>query len=250
MPYYHGEVRFAFLASELFLYLFSINFLMYSYNYFINRSTVEKTKNVVIYGAGKAGIKLESEFINSEYKVRYFCDDDKVLQGRSIDNIKILSSLALKKIIDDNIYDLLVIAIPSAKKSDIAKVYENLNKQFKEVQVLPSIEDILQNKDFSTQLKDVSVEDLLARHPKDLDKSAVKNFIKDKIVLVTGAGGSIGSEIVRQCVNFGANQIIIVDHSEYNLYAIEQELLGVSGEGLGVSVIPVMQSVVSKADIQ
>ncbi|MGB5791554.1 nucleoside-diphosphate sugar epimerase/dehydratase, partial [Poseidonibacter sp.] len=79
MPYYHGEFRFAFLASELFLYIFSINFLMYVYYYLVNRNTVTKTKQVVIYGAGKAGLKLEEEFINSEYKIRYFCDDDKIV---------------------------------------------------------------------------------------------------------------------------------------------------------------------------
>jgi FlaA1/EpsC-like NDP-sugar epimerase len=243
MPYFHGEVRFAFLVSELFIYLFSINFLMYSYNYYINRSTVEKTKKVVIYGAGKAGIKLESEFIDSEYKVYYFCDDDKILQGRSIDGVRILSSENLKKRIATDKYDLLVIAMPSAAKSDISKVYNNLNKQFKEVQILPSIEDILQNKDFTTQLKDISVEDLLARHPKDLDKSAIKSFIKDKIILVTGTGGSIGSEIVRQCKIFGANKIIALDHSEYNLYMIEQEINS-------DILVPIMQNVVNIQDLK
>ena len=68
-PYYHGEYRFAFLSSELFAYLFSINFLMYAYHYYVNRSTSIKTKQVVIYGAGKAGLKLEEEFKNSEYRV-------------------------------------------------------------------------------------------------------------------------------------------------------------------------------------
>ena len=243
MPYYHGEFRFAFLTSELFMYLFSINFLMYSYNYFINRSKIAKTKYVVIYGAGKAGMKLESEFINSEYKVRYFCDDDKILQGRSIDGVRILSSDDLKQKLDDNKYDLLVIAMPSAKNKEITKVYENLKDCFNEVQVLPSLEDILQNKDFTTQLKNISVEDLLARHPQDLDKDKISTFIKDKIVLITGAGGSIGSEIVRQCVAFGANKIIALDHSEYNLYAIEQELSS-------HNIIPIMQSVVNKADLK
>ncbi|MEA3290672.1 MAG: nucleoside-diphosphate sugar epimerase/dehydratase, partial [Campylobacterota bacterium] len=246
MPYYHGEYRFAFLMSELFIYLFSINFLMYSYNYYINRSQVEKTKEVVIYGAGKAGIKLESEFINSEYQVRYFCDDDKILQGRSIDGIRILSSSNLKDIIGTNKYNLLVIAMPSASKQEINSVYENLHNHFEEIQILPSLEDILQNKEFSTQLKDISVEDLLARHPKDLDKTAIKNFISGKKVLITGAGGSIGSEISRQCVAFAASELILLDHSEFNLYQIAEELYNVRGEKLDVEVRTVMQSVSNK----
>ena len=72
-PIFYGEYRFSFLLSELMLYLFSINFLMYTYYYFANNSSVEKTKSVVIYGAGKAGIKLEEEFHSSEYRVKYFC---------------------------------------------------------------------------------------------------------------------------------------------------------------------------------
>jgi len=241
--YFYGEQRFAFLISELFIYLFSLNFSMYSYSYFVNRSQIEKTKQVVIYGAGKAGIKLESEFTNSEYKVRYFCDDDKILQGRSIDGVRILSSSNLKERLRTNKYSLLVIAIPSAKKSVITKVYDDLKDYFTEVKILPSIEDILHGKNFSTQLKDISIEDLLARHPTDLDKNKISSFLKNKIVLITGAGGSIGSEIVRQCVAFGATKIIALDNSEYNLYTIEQELAN-------HDIIPVMQSVVNKDDIQ
>jgi len=216
---------------------------MYSYNYYINRSKIEKTKQVVIFGAGKAGIKLESEFTNSEYKVRYFCDDDKILQGRSIDGVRILSSSELKEKLLTIKYDLLVIAMPSAQKNDITAVYENLKDKFIDIQILPSFEDILQNKDFLTQLKDISVEDLLARHPVDLDKDKISTLLKDKIVLITGAGGSIGSEIVRQCVKFGASKIIALDNSEYNLYSIEQELST-------YSIVPIMQSVVNKNDLE
>ena len=76
-------------------------------------------------------------------------------------------------------------------------------------------------------LVDISVEDLLARHPKDLDKTTIQNFIKGKTVLVTGAGGSIGSEICRQCEKYGVKKLILLDHSEFNLYSIEQEIKGV-----------------------
>ncbi len=244
LPIFYQEVYTYFLVSELFLYLFSINFLMYFYYYLTNKSQVVKTKQVVIYGAGKAGLKLEEEFANSEFKIKYFCDDDSIVQGRSIDGVTILSKEQLKiKIGSDNKYDLLVIAMPSASKRRINEIYEKLNIYFKEIKVLPSLDDILRDKDFSAQLKDISVEDLLARHPADLDKTMISSFIKDKIVLVTGAGGSIGSEIVRQCVIFGAQKIILLDHSEFNLYQIEQELNQ-------NNIIPVMQSVVNKDDLQ
>ena len=243
-PYFHGEFRFAFLVSELFTYLFSINFLMYSYNYFINRSNIKKTKNAVIFGAGKAGIKLEAEFLDSEYKIRYFCDDDRILQNRSIDGIKILSSQKLKEKLSVAKYDLLVIAMPSASKKQIQEVYNYLNQYFHEIKILPSLDTILQNKDFATQLKDISVEDLLSRIPTDLDTTAIKEFINNKTILITGAGGSIGSELVRQCIKFKAKQIIILDHSEFNLYSIDQEI-----HNQTVSIIPIMQNVVNKDDL-
>ena len=239
-PYYHGEFRFALLASELLLYIFTINFLMYFYYYLINRNKVVKTKQVVIYGAGKAGIKLEEEFVNSEYKIKYFCDDDKIVQGRSIDSIRIISPSELENKLTNKKYELLVIAMPSVPKKRITEIYEELHEYFHEVQILPSLEDILRDKDFSTQLKDISVEDLLARHPKDLDTNIIESFIKNKVVLITGAGGSIGSEISRQCKKFGAKQLILLDHSEFNLYQITDEL---KNDNKDINIVSVMQTV-------
>lgn len=225
MGVFYGNVRLAFLISEASFYLVSLSLAMYSYYYYINRSGVSKTKSLVIYGAGKAGNKLEDEFRGSEYKVKYFVDDDKILQGRSIDGIRVISKQKLKELVDTkNKYDLLVIAMPSANKDRIKQIHENLSPYFKQIKILPTIEEILRDKNFSAQLKDISVEDLLARHPKDLDKKAIKKFIGGKKVLITGAGGSIGSEIARQCANFGASELILLDHSEFNLYSIAEEL--------------------------
>ncbi len=237
-PIFYGDVRLAFLLSEAMTYLVSINFLMYSYYFYINRSTTYKTKSLVIYGAGKAGNKIEDEFRDSEYKIKYFIDDDKILQGRSIDGIKIISREKIQKIIDkdNDKYDLLTIAMPSVSRDRIKKIYENLNPYFNQIKILPSLEEILNFDNMSKQLKDISVEDLLARHPKDLDKNQIQNFIEDKVVLITGAGGSIGSEISRQCKRFGAKKLILLDHSEYNLYSITEELNT-------KNAIPVMQTV-------
>ena len=236
LPIFYGEYRFSFMASELFLYLFSINFTMYFYYYVVNKSRTEKTKSVVIYGAGRAGIKLESEFVHSEYRVKYFIDDDKVIQNRSIDSIKVISKKKLKESILDSKLDLLVIAMPSVSKDITKEIYNDLSEYFNEIKILPSMDEILDSKDLSTQLKDISVEDLLARHPKDLDKEKIESFIKDKTILVTGAGGSIGSEICRQCAKFGAKKLILLDHSEYNLYTISEEI--------NIDIACIMQSVV------
>ena len=239
IPFIYGKYRISFMLSELFLYIFSISFLMYCYNYLINKSKTSKSKNIVIYGAGKAGLQLENEFTSSEYKVVCFIDDNKVLQNRSIDGISILSSEIYNKKYSNKKFDIMIIAMPSASKEEINSVYENMENNFKTIKILPSLENILKKEDFLTQLKDITVEDLLARHPADLDKKQIQSFIKDKVVLITGAGGSIGSEISRQCKIFGAKQLILVDHSEINLYTITEELND-------FNIVSVMKSVVNK----
>ncbi len=247
MPFYYKTISFSFMISELMSYLFILNFLVYFYSFLINRSNVEKTKRVVIYSEGNAGLKIEEEFRNSEYKVKYFVDDDKRMQKRSIDGVQILSEKNLKRKIDkDGLYDLLIIAIPSAEQKKIKEIYANMGAYFKEIKILPSFDEILREKDFTSQLKNLSVSDLMARHPKDLDKKAISGFLKGKVVLITGGGGSIGSEIARQCVHFGVKKLILIDNSEYNLYAIEQELENLDH----VELIPLMQSVVNRESLE
>jgi len=225
MPFFHGQVRIALFLSELFLYLFAINFLMYVYYLYINRSKVVKYKNLVIYGAGKAGLRLEEEYRNSQYKLKYFIDDDEDLQKRSIDSIKIISKSGLKKNLEEKSkFDLLIIAMPSVKIELTKEIYKELSSYFKDIKILPSLTDILSNQPFVDQLRHISVEDLLARYPKDLDKKAISSFLQNKKVLVTGAGGSIGREISRRCLSYGVRELAMIDHSEFDLYSIAEEL--------------------------
>lgn len=235
----YREVEVYLMLSELFLYLFLINFCVYLYRYIklkFQAKSIKKTKTVFIYGAGKAGVKLRSEFAESEYKVVAFIDDNKQLQRRSVDGIPILKrSKFLKKYNEKS--DLLVIAMPSINQSIIKEIYEDLKGNFINVRVLPPLTKILADKPFTEQIKDISVEDLLARHPKDLDKEAIKSFIHNKVILVTGAGGSIGSEISLQCAKYQAKKIILLDHSEYNLYAISEKLASFNVELILMSVV-------------
>lgn len=223
MPFFYTVIPVSFFLSELFLYLFAINFFMYLYYMYKNRSTIEKTKKLVIYGAGKAGVRLEEEYRNSYFKIKYFVDDDKKLQNRSIDGIRIISDDEFKEIAKER-FDLLIIALPSASPATIQNIYHKMEKYFFDIKILPTLEKILSNEPFVDQLKNISVEDLLARHPQDLDKDSISAFIKGKKVLVTGAGGSIGSEISRQCVKYGVKELFLLDHSEFNLYTICEEL--------------------------
>jgi FlaA1/EpsC-like NDP-sugar epimerase len=122
-PLFYREVPLSLLVSELLLYLFVLSFSVYFYYFWTNKSSVEKDKSVVIFGAGSAGIKLKEEFHDSEYKIKYFVDDDAKMQKRSIDGIKIISKYALKeKLEKEGTCDLLLIAMPSADKKRIQEL--------------------------------------------------------------------------------------------------------------------------------
>jgi len=240
MPFFYSKIHIYFFMSELFVFLFSINFLMYGYYYYFNRSKIEKTKTVCIYGAGKAGAKLKEEFSNSPYRVKYFIDDDKELHKRTIDGTRIISKATLKEKLQNKKIDLLVIAMPSANTQKINEIFNDLHAYFSKIQILPSLDGILQNRPYATQLKALSVTDLLARHPQDLDKGKIASFIKEKTILITGAGGSIGGELVRQCIEFKAKKLILLDHSEYNLYQITEEIQG------KIPYVAVLQTILDK----
>ena len=136
------------------------------------------------------------------------------------------------------VYDLLVIAMPSVPQNVINQGFTILKPYFHDVKILPPLEKILDVNFLSQGLKEMTVEDLLARNPKDLDRDLISQFIYNKTVMVSGAGGSIGSEIVRQCLKYQAKKIILIDHSEYNLYQILEELQS-------DILVPVMQSILN-----
>ncbi|WP_418179074.1 UDP-N-acetylglucosamine 4,6-dehydratase (configuration-retaining) [Aliarcobacter lanthieri] len=234
--YYFYTIPFNILFIDLIFYTFITNILVYVYKYYHSIKGNKKTKRLVIYGAGKAGLQLQREFLNSEYKLVCFIDDDEILHHRSIDAISIYSKEKYDSHFENEKFDLMIIAMPSASQEQIKIIYESMQSKFDKIKILPSMNNILKKEEFTKQLKDIGVEDLLARYPKDLDKNAIQNFIKDKVVLITGAGGSIGSEIARQCKAYGAKQLLLVEHSEFNLYSIIEELRD-------KNVIPLMQSV-------
>lgn len=243
-PVFYGHIPLALMFSELFLYLFSVTFAMYLYYFWVNHSRVQKDKTLVIYGAGKAGLKLAEEYRYGNYELKFFIDDDESLQTRSIDGVRIISQNTLKEHLRKRTYDLLVIAMPSAKPQKVAMIYEELKDFFGEIKILPSLNNILANHFLSNQLKQITVEDLLARHPKDLDKEMISKFINHKIVMISGAGGSIGSEIVRQCLKYGAKKLILIEHSEYSLYQLLEEL------GNDKRIVPLMHSVLHEPLLQ
>ena len=236
----HPPVNFRMIILELVRFLFMQNLAMFIYRFMYMNSSLKKSRTAVIYGAGKAGQKIFEELSDSPYKVVFFIDDDDKAAQRTLEGIPVVRKdkyikTAEKGGIKKN--DLLVIAMPSlSDKKMIKQFYNDLSPYFHQVRILPALKDILQDQSFFTQLREIDVKDLLARHPKDLNEALIKDFIRGKKVLVTGGGGSIGSEICWQVCSFGAEQVIILDHSEYDLYLINEELNC-------PKVVPVLQSV-------
>ena len=242
-PLYYGHFYLYFMLSELLVYLFAINGAMYTYYFLVHHSRIIKEKSLVIYGAGQAGLKLAEEYRNTQYELKYFIDDDKELQTRSVDGVRIISREMLLKKLDGNMYNLLIIAMPSVSQNVIKMGFTLLKPCFHDVKILPPLDKILDTNFLSSDLKEMTVEDLLARNPKDLDRFLISHFIHGKTVMISGAGGSIGSEIVRQCLKYKAKKIILIDHSEYNLYQILEELHS-------DILVPVMQSVLNKTCLE
>ena len=219
--------------------VFDIIFMDPPYNNELERQVLEylkdstvADKNTLIIGADPYIRNLLQAKKDLNYSPVAMLDDKPELINTYISNLKVYAFDDLKRVIKSRDIEAVIISKTYEQKS-LIEIFETLNKlEITDIKVINNLQD-------NKELKDISVEDLLARHPKDLDKELISNFIKDKIVLITGAGGSIGSEISRQCAKFGAKRLILLDHSEFNLYTIAEELNS-------VKPVLVMQSVINR----
>ena len=184
------------------------------------------SSNVIIYGAGAAGRQLSSALRHSsELKPIAFIDEDKSLQGNFLNGIKVLSPSKLAKLIKrKNILEVLI-AIPSAKRYEISRIVSSIGDLPVKVRVLPGVAELAQGKVSITDLKPLEVADLLGREPVRADQELLSSNIRSKVVMVTGAGGSIGSELCRQILKIKPKLLILYEMSEVSLYSIEQELV-------------------------
>ena len=210
------------LIVDFFLSLIFIGALRISRRLFLEKVSSVKAKRTLILGANsKTGTIIQSAL---KGQISYYptaivaIKDNEETKDAYINNIKIYEEASLEDVVrEKNIVSVIIAEdIPS---SELKSIVDRLS--------LCSVHDIKKIKLLGSQdekLEDLSIEDLLARHPKDLDLISIEGFIKGKRVLITGAGGSIGSEIAKQCENFGASVLILVDHSEFNLYKIGEQL--------------------------
>jgi UDP-N-acetyl-D-glucosamine 4,6-dehydratase len=222
------------LIIDFVLSLLFLGTLRISKRLFVERGNSEKLPRTLLIGVSALAQTLLKE--RNDFNVVAIVDNSKMLVNSYLGDIKIAMLDDIEKIIRSHHIESVIIG-RSLERALLNTIYTRIHAlEIYDIKVV----SITQR---NMQLKPISVEDLLARKPKDLDLVSIKNFISDKVVMITGAGGSIGSELSRQVKNFGAKQMILLDHSEFNLYQIMEELNG-------ANVVPIMQSVQHKESLE
>ena len=204
-----------------------------------------KNSNVIIYGAGSAGRELSSSLnLTDDFSHVCYIDDDLSVNGTYIDNIPVFTPNKLPILVDKYNIDIIFIALPSISRKHRNQIFDELSRYSLKVINLPRVSDISKGKIIINDLLQINIRDVLGRDPVAPNESLLKIRITDKVVLVTGAGGSIGSELARQIALLKPNKLIIFDHSESLLYKIDQELK--DSKYSGVQIFPILGSVISK----
>lgn len=203
------------------------------------------SKRVLIYGAGMAGRQLALALRSSEtHKVVGFIDEDKTLYNTIIMGLKVRGVSRAESLIEKYSVSQILLAVPSASRARRKEILDSLVHLSAEVLTVPDMKDIVEGKAKIDELKDVELEDLLGRDAVTPQQSLMEANINGKVVMVTGAGGSIGSELCRQIVLLKPQSLILFELSEFGLYQIDRELSSlVESESLKVEIFPLMGSV-------
>lgn len=204
-------------------------------------------ERILIFGAGRGGTLLARQMENTplmKMKPLIFLDDDPYKIKKIINGIKVYGDRSkLESAINKYDIEKVVIAIPSLASNKLKELYEVCNEYNIVVQIMPNIDDVLTGKKEVSNLKNIALEDLLGRSPVELDSTGIGEVLNNKTVLITGAGGSIGSEITRQISKFGPKKVILLGHGENSIYLIHQEMK-TNINNVNIDFIPII------ADIQ
>ena len=204
-------------------------------------------QRIIIIGAGDAGASLAKEFINAPsrgFKPVMFFDDDTAKHGKLVHGVRVIGAPEMIATAED-IGDVAkaVIAMPMASAKRIREVVLLLTAQGIKVETLPSIEELTSGRVRVSRIRPVEVQDLLGRDPVDLDSVGIRKLVEGRVVLVTGAGGSIGGELCRQIAALNPRRLLMVEQAEGSLFNIEQEL---NDLGLGAIALPLIGDVLDR----
>jgi len=192
----------------------------------------------LIYGAGDSGMSLLLGLRNDRrFRIMGFLDDDTQLHGRTLQNLRIDSPVQLPRLIDQYGVCKVLLAMPTLPRQRKRLLVDQLTHLGLEVLSIPSLAQLADGQRIVSDLQPVAIEDLLGREQSRPDPALLERSVRDRTIAVTGAGGSIGSEICRQLLQLGARKLVLIDSSEFGLYSIDRELQALSQP---VQVVPVL----------
>lgn len=211
----------------------------------IGKLTTANKESVIIYGAGSAGRQLATALgTGPEYYVRAFIDDDSSKQGSIIQGVPVLAFNEIYELVNKGKAKKVLLALPSESRARRKEILAQLEPLSIKVLSIPGMADVVEGKAKLSEFRDVEIEDLLGRDPVAPKPELMAANIKDKVVMVTGAGGSIGSELCRQIVKQKPTKLVLFEVNEFGLYSIEKELCEyIQTHQLSVKLIPIMGSV-------
>ena len=226
LPIFWFIVNIAVIASR-----FLFKGYLYSWDSFVN-----SRKQTLIYGAGNAGVQLvESLKKSTVYVPIAFIDDDKEKQGTMLNYLEVFPFDKIDFLIKKKEAKVLLLAVPSVSEKQRTQILKRLTKYPLEVKVLPSLDKIVNGIVNLDAIKHVEVADILGRDSVEPNQSLLERNISGKNILITGAGGSIGSELSRQVMKLSPKKVVLMDNSEFNLYNIHLEL---ASKGFSIEIIP------------
>ena len=203
-----------------------------------------KRQPALIVGAGRMGATLAKAMVgraDAELELRGFVDDDHRKKGGSLSGLKVLGTTGdLARLVDELNIKKVVIAVDAAQGKEIRRIVDVCSAIPVRTQIVPSLNEIAHGRVSVSRIRDVQIEDLLGREPVHLDDKNLHDFLENKVVMVTGAGGSIGSELVRQITGYRPAKLLLVERSEYFLFKISAEL---SSETSSVDFVPLIADI-------
>ncbi|MCL6574445.1 MAG: polysaccharide biosynthesis protein, partial [Bacillus sp. (in: Bacteria)] len=215
-------------------------------NYMMKQKNIKRT---LIIGAGAAGTMVARQLLSNyeiDLKPVAFIDDDAKKYKLDFLGIPVVGdSIRIVETIEKYQIDNIVIAIPSLGQKELTRIFEECAKTKAKTQIIPKLEDLMTGKISVTQFREVQVEDLLGREPVELNMSSISEYVTGKTVMVTGAGGSIGSEICRQICKFNPSKIVLVGHGENSIYLIDMELRNKYQQQ--IEIVPVIGDIQDRA---
>ena len=222
-------VIFAYLLSLLLIIGSRLIWRIYIETKNMRYLSTDSAKNTLIVGAGEGGRILYNSFLGSktaqDIHVVGFVDDDPNKRNTYLSGKKVLGSLKdIPELIEKYDIQMVTIAIPSLSRKKLRRIFELVESAHVKVNTMPSMEELASGKISVSKLKTIDVVDLLGRDEVELDIESIKDQITNKVILVTGAGGSIGSEICRQIIQFDPAKLLLLGHGENSIYLIDREL--------------------------